>query len=111
MAELPYIQFLSNSVVIILAFALIFYSYLLLKRLKSKDLAVSMIFLHEKEIKNVFLVLVFSSFLFFLAMSYYVLYADETSTLILRIVAIIYSFSLLYFAYKLQKVLKGGESQ
>jgi hypothetical protein len=101
---------LHSVIVIIIAILLIYYAFLLLKRLKSRDLAVSMLFLHEKDIQRVFLIIALSSLLFFICQVYFSVVSNENSTLLLKIGAYVYSFALLYFAYKLQKVLKGGEA-
>jgi len=108
MFDLEFTRALEHIVVFILAGLLIYYSFLLLKRLNSKDLAISMIFLHEKTISNIFLIIVIGSLLFLLGQTFYSLSSDVNTENFLRITAIIYSIALLYFAYKLQKVLKGG---
>lgn len=109
MVVLYYISIINHIVVSIIAILLIFYSFLLLRRLKSKDLAVSMIFLHEKDIKKIFLIIVIGSMLFLIGQIIYSLSLVTDGELILRITALIYSVTLLYFLYALQKMLKGGE--
>ena len=93
----------------ILAIALIFTSVILLKRLRDEDFAVSMIFLHEKEINKIFLILVVGSFIFFIGHLYYSLSSLFTETNmknVLDLIGILYTLSLLYFVYGLQNVLK-----
>ena len=111
MSELEIIKTVEHITVFILAALLIYYSFLLLKRLNTKDLAVSMIFLHEKEIKNIFLIMVLGSLLFLIGQSFYSLSSGFNADNFLRITAIVYSIALLYFAYKLQSVLKGEERE
>jgi hypothetical protein len=98
----------------ILAIALIFTSILLLKRLKDEDFAVSMIFLHEKEINKIFLVLVVGSFIFFTGHLYYSLgslFNDINIKYVLDLIGILYTISLLYFVYGLQNVLKREKNE
>lgn len=93
----------------ILAIALIFTSILLLKRLTDEDFAVSMIFLHEKEINKILLVLVVGSFIFFTGHLYYSLsslFNDTNIKYVLDLIGVLYTISLLYFVYGLQNVLK-----
>jgi hypothetical protein len=104
------IYIIIHILALIIGILLIYYSILILKRLKSKDFAVSMIFLHEKNITNIFLVLVIGSFIFLLGQIY------NTSTgggelyyIIANIIGLVYSFVLLYFVYELQKILRTGE--
>lgn len=104
----------------IVGILLIYYAIRLLQRLTSKDFAVSMIFLNEDKIKNILLVLVVGSFIFF-AGHLYTSYADfffETGSvsssttidyILLNIIGPIYSITLLYFVYALQKILRGDE--
>lgn len=102
----------------IVGILLIYYAVRLLQRLTSKDFAVSMIFLNEDKIKNILLVLVVGSFIFFVGHIYtsYVDFFVEAGTIVqstttdyilLNIIGPIYSITLLYFVYALQKILKG----
>ena len=106
---------------LIVGILLLYYSLLLLRRLKSKDFAVSMIFLNEKKIIKILSVLVIGSLIFFIGQIYssYVNYfslSDLTMAVIpsltikyvlVNLVRIVYSVVLLYFVYGLQNILKG----
>lgn len=106
---------------LIVGILLLYYSLLLLRRLKSKDFAVSMIFLNEKKIIKILSVLVIGSLIFFIGQIYssYVNYfslSDLTMAVIpslsieyilVNLVRIVYSLVLLYFVYGLQNILKG----
>ena len=106
---------------LIVGILLLYYSLLLLRRLKSKDFAVSMIFLNEKKITHLLFVLVIGSLIFFIGQLYssYVNYFDISNLtmavaptlsikyVLVNLVRIIYSFVLLYFVYGLQNILKG----
>jgi hypothetical protein len=119
--EIFIIFLIVHLLALIIGILLLYYSLLLLKRLKSKDFAVSMIFLHEKKITNILLVLVIGSLIFFIGQIYssYVNYftINELSMAIapsltvkyvlVNLIRIIYSFVLLYFVYELQNILKG----
>lgn len=102
----------------IIGILLIYYAVRLLQRLTSKDFAVSMIFLNERKIRNILLVLVIGSGIFFVGHIYttYISYTIQTTTVapsltldyvVVNIIGPIYSFSLLYFVYALQQILKG----
>lgn len=90
-----------------LGILLIYYSILLLKELSSEDFVVSMIFLHEKEIMRIFLVIVLGALIFLIGQVYYSLFTNPDIS-ILKLTAILYSISLLYFVYELQHVLRNG---
>ena len=106
---------------LIVGILLLYYSLLLLRRLKSKDFAVSMIFLHEKKIIKILSVLVIGSLIFFIGQIYssylnYFALSNLTMAIspslsieyvLVNLVRIIYSFVLLYFVYGLQNILKG----
>ena len=106
---------------LIVGIFLLYYSLLLLRRLRSKDFAVSMIFLNEKKIIKILSVLVIGSLIFFIGQIYssYINYfslSDLTMAVIpslsieyilVNLVRIVYSFVLLYFVYGLQSILKG----
>ena len=94
---------------------------MLLKGLKSKDFALSMIFLNEKKITNIFLILVVGSLIFFIGDIYasYINYGSLSQQIIstypsftleyilVNITRLFYSFVLLYFVYGLQNILNG----
>jgi hypothetical protein len=105
----------------IIGILLLYYSLLLLRRLKSKDFALSMIFLNENKIIKILFVLVIGSLIFFIGQIYssYVNYfalSDLTMAVtpslsikyvLVNLIRIIYSIVLLYFVYGLQNILKG----
>ena len=105
----------------IIGILLLYYSLLLLRRLKSKDFALSMIFLNEKKIIKILFALVIGSLIFFIGQIYssYVNYfslSDLTMAVtpslsinyvLVNLIRIVYSFVLLYFVYGLQNILKG----
>jgi hypothetical protein len=86
----------------IIAILLIYFSVLLIRSLDSEDFVVSMIFLHEKKIKSIFLVLLMGSIIFFLGHFYNEFFSNPV---FINIVGLIYSLTLLYFVYGLQKIL------
>ena len=106
---------------LIIGILLLYYSLLLLRRLKSKDFALSMIFLNEKKIIKILFVLVIGSLIFFIGQIYssyvnYVAISDLTMAVapslsikyvLVNLVRFVYSFVLLYFVYELQNILKG----
>jgi hypothetical protein len=87
----------------IIAILIIYFSVILIKRLDSEDYIVSMIFLHEKEINNIFFVLVIGSVLFLLGHSYNLLISNNT--ILVNVMGLVYSIALLNFVYGLQKLL------
>ena len=106
---------------LIIGILLLYYSLLLLRRLKSKDFALSMIFLNEKKIIKILFVLVIGSLIFFIGQIYssyvnYVAINELTMAVVpslsikyvlVNLVRFVYSFVLLYFVYELQNILKG----
>lgn len=106
---------------LIIGILLLYYSLLLLRRLKSKDFALSMIFLNEKKIIKILFVLVIGSLIFFIGQIYssyvnYIAISDLTMAVapslsikyvLVNLVRFVYSFVLLYFVYELQNILKG----
>ncbi len=119
--EIFIIFLLVHLLAFIIGILLLYYSLLLLRRLKSKDFALSMIFLNEKKIINILFVLVIGSLIFFIGQIYssYVNYfalSDLTMAVtpslsieyvLVNLIRIVYSFVLLYFVYGLQNILKG----
>lgn len=106
---------------LIIGILLLYYSLLLLRRLKSKDFALSMIFLNEKKIIKILFVLVIGSLIFFIGQIYssyvnYIAISNLTMAVapslsikyvLVNLVRFVYSFVLLYFVYELQNILKG----
>ena len=106
---------------LIIGILLLYYSLLLLRRLKSKDFALSMIFLNEKKIIKILFVLVIGSLIFFIGQIYssyvnYVAINELTMAVapslsikyvLVNLIRFVYSFVLLYFVYELQNILKG----
>lgn len=109
--QLDVITVIFHIISISLGILLIYYSISLLRQLNSEDYVLSMIFLHEKQINNIFMVIVLGAFVFFVGQTYYSLFTDS-NVFILKSAAILYAISLLYFVYGLQRVLKkGGENE
>lgn len=109
--QLDVITVLFHITAISLGILLIYYSISLLKQLDSEDFVLSMIFLHEKQISNIFMVILLGALIFFVGQIYYSLSPDP-NVFILKLAAIIYAAALLYFVYGLQNVLKkGGENE
>ncbi|NYB52577.1 MAG: hypothetical protein HVN35_08480 [Methanobacteriaceae archaeon] len=106
--QLEFIDAILHITSISLGILLIYYSIILLKQLDSEDFVSSMIFLHEKQIKKIFLIIAVGALFFWLGQTYYSLFPDP-SVFILKLTAIFYAISLLYFVYGLQTVLKKGE--
>ena len=119
--EIFIIFLLVHLLAFIIGILLLYYSLLLLRRLKSKDFAVSMIFLNEKKIIKILFVLVIGSLIFFIGQIYssyvnYVAINELTMAVVpslsikyvlVNLVRFVYSFVLLYFVYELQNILKG----
>lgn len=92
----------------ILAILLLYSAIKLIKVLKNKETALSMIFLHKKRIKSLFLVLIIASFFTFLTG---LLYMMEINVLLVEIALDINVFCLFIFTYFLQELMSGDESQ
>lgn len=98
-------------IALLLAIPLIYYSFILLKKLNNPDLVASMIFLHEKKVETIFLVLTIGSFLFFLGHVFNaILQISIIQGPIINLIGLIYSFILLYFVYSLNTILPREEA-
>jgi hypothetical protein len=81
-------------------------TFKLLKALKNKEIALSMVFLHEKRIINLFGLTVISALLtFFTGLSYVFLGNSVFIELLLDLNALV----MLLFIFFLQKIMRGGE--
>lgn len=107
MMEILNILFIQRVVGLILALALLYSSYSLIRVLGDRETALSMVFLHKKRIKLLFGLLVLASFFTFLTGLAYVMGLD---VLVVEIILDINVFLLFVFTYLLQKVMKGDES-
>ena len=122
--EIFIIFLIFHLLVLIIGILLLYYSLLLLRRLKSEDFALSMIFLNEKKIIKILFVLVIGSLIFFIGQIYssYVNYfaiSDLTVAVapsisikyvLVNLIRSVYSVVLLYFVYGLQNILKGDNN-
>lgn len=86
---------------------LLYYSILLFKGLKNEEITLSRIFLKEEKILSLFMILMAGSFIFFLGGISLALINEATT--FTRITSIIYTLTLLYFVYSLQKVIREGD--
>ncbi|MCK9151851.1 hypothetical protein [Methanobacterium alcaliphilum] len=102
------VLFLQRVIGLILA-GLLFYSAIkLINVLKTKETALSMIFLHKKRVKSLFALLVFASLFTFLTG---LLYIMDINVLFVETALGINVFILFVFTYLLQKLMKGDENQ
>ncbi len=105
--EILNILFIQRVLGLILALALFYSSYGLIRVLRDRETALSMVFLHKKRIKLLFALLVVASFFTFLTGLAYVMSLD---VMIVEIILDFNVFLLFVFTYLLQKVMKGDES-
>jgi hypothetical protein len=105
--EIWNILFIERLLGFILALLLFYSAYKLLKVLENRETALSMVFLHKKRIKFLFILLVISSFFTFLTGLFYVLSFD---VLVVEVVLDLNVLVLFIFTYLLQKIMKGDES-
>ena len=122
--EIFIIFLIFHLLALIIGILLLYYSLLLLRRLKSKDFALSMIFLNEKKIIKILFVLIIGSLIFFIGQIYssYINYvaineltmavapAISIKYVLVNLIRIVYSVVLLYFVYGLQNILKGDNN-
>lgn len=106
--QLNLLTIIFHIISVTLGILLICYSILLLRKLRSEDFVLSMIFLHETQIRHIALVIVVGAFVFLVGQTYYSLFPDA-NVFILKIAAIIYSVSLLYFVYGLKSLFSKGD--
>ena len=86
---------------------LLFYSaFRLFKALQNKEIALSMVFLNNKRIINLFGLLVIAAFLTFLTGLDYVFFGNSISV---EILLDLNAFTLLIFTFLLQKLMRGDE--
>lgn len=102
--ELAIIFHALNFLVAILA---IYFSFLLFKRLRNKDLTVAIFFLNEKKVAQIFLILFIGNLIFFIGNSYQIFKLHIP--VIDDITALLFSIFLLYVVFALQNLLKIGE--
>lgn len=109
--QLDVITVIFHIVSISLGILLIYYSISLLRQLRSEDLVLSMIFLHERQINNIFMVIVLGAFVFLVGQIYYSFFPN-VNILLFKLTAVLYAVGLLYFVNGLYRVLKkGGENE
>lgn len=92
----------------ILAILLLYSAVKLIKVLKYKETALSMVFLHKKRIKSLFAIMVIASIFTFLTG---LLYIMDINVLLVETALNINVFCLFVFTYLLQKLMKGDGSQ
>ncbi|HOI39646.1 MAG TPA: hypothetical protein PL168_02855 [Methanobacterium sp.] len=103
--DLTYI-FVQRLFGFILGLLLFYMTFKLLKALKNKEIALSMVFLHEKRIINLFGLTVISGLLtFFTGLSYVFLGNSVFIELLLDLNALV----MLLFTFFLQKLMRRGE--
>lgn len=86
---------------------LLFYAtFKLLKSLKNKEIALSMVFLHEKRIIKLFGLIVISGFLTFITGF---IYATIGNSVLIELLLDLNALIMLIFIFFLQKLMRGGE--
>jgi hypothetical protein len=88
---------------------LLFYcAFNLFNELKNKEIAISMVFLHEKRIINLFGVLIIASFFTMLTGIVFVFFGNS---IIVEILLDLNALTLLVFTFLLQRLMKGDGTE
>ncbi len=104
----PLYLFIQRLIGAILGLALVYSAFMLIKVLKNKEFALSMVFLNKNRIINLFGLLVIATFSIFLTGLDYVFFGNSiTVEILLDLNALI----LLIFTFSIQKLMKGDESK
>lgn len=85
---------------------LFYFALRLLNTLKSKEIAISMVFLHKKRIIILFGLLIIASSLAFISG---ILFVMDVSPIIVESILDFFALTLLIFTVLLQKLMKGGK--
>jgi hypothetical protein len=93
---------------VILGILLFYSAFKLLKVLQNKEVALSMVFLNQKRIINLFGLLVIAAFFTFLTGLDYVFLGNSISV---EILLDLNALTLLIFTFLLQKLMKGDENK
>lgn len=89
---------------VVIGFFLFYSAYKLLNELRNKEIALSMVFLHQKRIINLFAVLIVASLFTMLTGIVFVFFGNS---ILVEILLDLNAFSLLVFTFYLQKTMKG----
>ena len=104
----PLYLFIQRLIGAILGLALVYSAFMLIKVLKNKEFALSMVFLNKNRIINLFGLLVIATFSIFLTGLDDVFFGNSISVeILLDLNALI----LLIFTFSIQKLMKGDESK